>query len=157
MQEPADPSSVVIRPLRRDDADVLEALFGALGAQSRHWFHPHPFDRGTAEMLVSQVGDPDEVRYLMVRPAHGREEAVGYGFLMELRTAMPILGIAIADYAQGHGLGQRLMQHLIDAARRMGKRGIRLTVYDDNRCARHLYEKCGFVTRRIVHHMELVV
>jgi ribosomal protein S18 acetylase RimI-like enzyme len=150
------PTGVLLRPLRPDDGALLEAFFEALGLQSRHWFHPHPFDHQTAELLASRANDRDTIRYLMIRDPRGRQEVVGYGFLMELGAEMPILGIAIADHAQGAGLGQRLMHHLIDDARHRGKRGIRLTVYEDNDGARHVYEKCGFVTRRIMHHMDLV-
>jgi ribosomal protein S18 acetylase RimI-like enzyme len=47
------------------------------------------------------------------------------------------------------------MQFLLDAARSRGCRGVKLTVYDDNPRARHLYERFGFTTRRLVHHMQV--
>lgn len=156
MQGAVGQDSVIIRPLCRGDAGLLEAFFQSLGAQSRAWFHPHPFDAETAERLVSEVGNHSEARYLMVRRVNGHEDIVGYGFLFHLAADMPELGIAIADHVQGNGLGQRMMQHLIEVGRQMGKRGLKLTVYDDNRGARHVYEKCGFVTRRLVHHMEFL-
>jgi ribosomal protein S18 acetylase RimI-like enzyme len=156
MRESLEQLGVLIRPLRPDDAGLLVAFFLTLGPRSRWWFHPHPFDRQTAVRLVSQIGTADERRYLMVRLCSGHEEVVGYGFLVDLAADMPELGIAIADHTQGRGLGQHMMQHLIAVGRQLGKRGIRLTVYDDNHGARHVYEQAGFTTQRIAHHMELV-
>jgi ribosomal protein S18 acetylase RimI-like enzyme len=47
------------------------------------------------------------------------------------------------------------MAFLLDAARSRGCHAVKLTVYDDNPRARHLYERCGFTTRRLVHHMQV--
>jgi ribosomal protein S18 acetylase RimI-like enzyme len=81
--------------------------------------------------------------------------AAGYGFLWNLRGGTPSLGIAIRDGFQNRGLGRRLMRFLVDEARRRGASAVKLTVYDDNPRARHLYERFGFTTRRLVHHMQL--
>jgi ribosomal protein S18 acetylase RimI-like enzyme len=89
----------------------------------------------------------------MILHEDGREVAVAYGFLEHLDQDYPVLGIAVADDTHGQGLGRRMMLHLIEAGRRAGKRGIQLTVYEDNVRARRLYEQCGFVTYRVVHHM----
>lgn len=152
---PGEASPPVIRPLRGDDADLLEAFFASLGPQSRWWFHPHAFDRPTAERIVQRASDPGHLYVLAVRESAGSTEAVGYAYLTALNTDKPSLGIAVADHAQGQGIGQLLMKHLIGAARERGKSAISLTVYDDNPRARHVYEKLGFVTRRLSHHMEL--
>ena len=86
-------------------------------------------------------------RYLWTVPA-------GYGFLWNLKDGSPSLGIAIRDGYQDQGLGRVLMQFLVDAARSRACRNVKLTVYDDNPRARHLYEQFGFTTRRLVHHMQ---
>jgi ribosomal protein S18 acetylase RimI-like enzyme len=152
---PRGESDLVIRPLRHDDVERLYALFQALGPQSRFWFHPHAFDRRSAKELVEAAGDPAARRFLMIRTDAGEEAIVGYGFLMDLWQELPVLGVAIADQAQGQGLGERMVQYLIAVGRQLGKSGIQLTVYDDNTAARRLYERCGFSKQRIVHHMTL--
>jgi acetyltransferase len=150
------PLESVIRPIRRDDAVLLAAFFARLGEQSRYWFHPHPFDADTATLLAARADASDEVRFMMTHHEDGREVAVAYGFLEHLNQDYPVLGIAVADDAHGQGLGRRMVLHLVEAARRGGKRGIQLTVYDDNVRARRLYEQCGFVTSRVVYHMNRI-
>jgi ribosomal protein S18 acetylase RimI-like enzyme len=151
-----DIAEVEIRPLREGDVQRLEVFFASLGERSRQWFHPHGFDAEAARMLASTVNSSSEQRYLMIRHREDQEHVVGYGFLMRLTTDMPELGIAIADHAHGRGYGERMMRHLIETGRQLGKRGIKLVVYDDNLAARRLYRRCGFTTRQIVHHMEIV-
>ncbi len=158
---------LVIRRLRRGDTDLLTAFFAALGERSRHWFHPHAFDRATAERICAGGGIqqppenperpdvPREIYWLLVVERGDRERAAGYGFYLRWDQPQPALGIAIADAFQGLGLGRILMQFLLDAARSHGRAGARLTVYDDNPRARRLYERFGFTTRRLVHHMQV--
>jgi GNAT superfamily N-acetyltransferase len=158
---------IAIRRLRPDDADVLAGFFAGLSEQSRHWFHPHAFDRATAERICAGGGiqqppenpdrpdTPREIYWLLVVSPAGRDEVAGYGFYLRWDQPQPALGIAIGDAFQNAGLGRILMQFLLDAARSHGRSGVRLTVYDDNHRARHLYERFGFTTRRLVHHMQL--
>jgi GNAT superfamily N-acetyltransferase len=158
---------IAIRRLRPDDADLLAGFFAGLSEQSRHWFHPHAFDRATAERICAGGGiqqpphnpdrpdTPREIYWLLVVSRAGREAAAGYGFYLRWDQPQPALGIAIGDAFQNAGLGRSLMQFLLDVARSHGRSGVRLTVYDDNRRARHLYERFGFTTRRLVHHMQL--
>lgn len=47
------------------------------------------------------------------------------------------------------------MNYLISEAKKMGKKGLRLTVYKDNEKAYSLYKKLGFKEERIVIHMRL--
>jgi GNAT superfamily N-acetyltransferase len=158
---------LVIRRLRATDTDLLAAFFAALGEQSRYWFHPHAFDQATAERICAgggiqqppenpeRPGVPREIYWLLVAERGGREVVAGYGFYLRWDQSVPALGIAVADAFQGLGLGHRLMQFLLDAARSHGRAGARLTVYDDNLRARRLYERFGFTTRRLVHHMQV--
>jgi len=65
----------------------------------------------------------------------------GYGFVAE---EIPELGIALSKRSRGQGLGRMLMQALIERARRMGLRGLSLSVEDGNSRAARLYTGLGF-------------
>jgi GNAT superfamily N-acetyltransferase len=145
-----------IRRLGAAEVPLFAEFLEGLSAQSRSWFHPHGYDRATAERITAEAaGDHNQARWLLVVNPAGREVAAGYGFLWNLRDGQPSLGIAVRDAFQGHGLGRILLEFLLAAARDRGCWCVKLTVYDDNPRARHLYERFGFTTRRLVHHMQV--
>lgn len=53
-------------------------------------------------------------------------------------------GIAVQDFAQGQGIGTRLLENLYQEGRMRGYGEIRLEVVDRNPRARALYERLGF-------------
>jgi ribosomal protein S18 acetylase RimI-like enzyme len=57
-------------------------------------------------------------------------------------------GICVAREHRGMGVGSRLLTALYDEAAERGYRSIRLDVVDDNRRARALYERQGFLATR---------
>ena len=143
--------TVRIHCLRTTDADLLYAFFQMLGKQTRAWFRPHtPWTYAVAQDLAAQAEGPDFIRFLVLAENDGKEKLAGYGFFENLQSARPVLGIAVADAYQGHGLGQVIMQHLITVARQLGKRRIILTVDGDNLRAQHVYAKLGFTVTRLI-------
>lgn len=54
-------------------------------------------------------------------------------------------GICVSSEMRGHGIGTRLLNDLVDYARRERYRSLRLDVIDTNPSARRLYERIGFV------------
>jgi ribosomal protein S18 acetylase RimI-like enzyme len=148
--------TVEVRRLGAGDLDRFAGLLDGLSERSRRWFHPHGYDRADAEgVLAGAAGDDAQARWLLLVRHGGQEVAAGYGFLWNLRGGAPSLGIAVRDDFQRQGLGGVLMEFLLDAARSRGCTAVRLTVYDDNPRARRLYERFGFTTRRLVHHMQV--
>jgi GNAT superfamily N-acetyltransferase len=65
----------------------------------------------------------------------------GYGFV---DPTIPEVAIAVASPWRGQGVGTRLLDALIAAAREAGVPALSLSVDLDNE-ARRLYERCGFV------------
>jgi len=57
-----------------------------------------------------------------------------------------VLGVALLPPFRGQGLGHRLIERTLEAARLLGLSRIELTVRENNRNAIALYEKFGFVT-----------
>ena len=137
--------------LRATDADLLYTFFQMLGPQTRAWFRPHtPWTYAVAQQLVADAEDPDFIRFLALVEGGGEMVPAGYGFFENLRSARPVLGIAVADAFQGLGVGQAIMQHLKAVARQLDKKRIILTVDGDNVRAQHVYAKMGFTQSRLI-------
>lgn len=68
------------------------------------------------------------------------ESDPGYGFV---DAATPELSIGVVRAWRGRGVGSRLLDTLIAAARKQGLGSVSLSVEPDNR-ARRLYERVGF-------------
>lgn len=134
---------VRVRLIRREDEGRLVEFFSSLSEQTKRWFHPHPFDGATARRLASEWNDPERATFIALDE---EDRVVGYCFLQGLSRGLPSLGICVRDDAQGSGLGQALMEHLVKFAKEAGFRGIELSVFKDNPRAQHIYRKMGFRT-----------
>lgn len=139
-----------IRRLKKTDTEKFYEFFTSLSERTKNFFHPHPFDRKTAEKLCKEK-DKNVLRYILIMD----KKIVGYGFLWNLNNDFPFLGICIRDDFQGKGLGKILMEHLIKIAKDRNKEGLCLTVYKDNEKAFELYKKFGFEIERIIYSMKL--
>lgn len=146
---------VIIKPFSKKDVDILYELFNTITERDKYFFHPHLFDENTARKLVKEIGNPDIFRVLMTININCTEVVIGYGFLWDLNTEKPSLGIYIRNGYQDKKLGHILMEYLIGIAKNLNKKAICLTVYQDNKRAYHLYKKLGFRVQRIVQYMEL--
>lgn len=68
----------------------------------------------------------------------------GYAVMSMAVGEAHILNICVRPGSQGQGLGNLILDHLIEAARRMGAEVILLEVRPSNRAAVHLYHSHGF-------------
>ncbi len=139
-----------IRRLRKTDVNEFYEFFTCLSEKTKNFFHPHPFDRETAERLCKEK-DKNTVRFIAIMD----DKIVGYGFLWNLNSDFPSLGICVRDDFQGKGIGKTLMEHLINTAKNKNKKGLILTVYKDNEKALNLYKRYGFEIERIIYSMKL--
>ena len=141
-----------VHPVSAGDAGLLVRFFAALSESSRATFRPHPFTEEAAAEVVRAVEKGRTAAFLAVT---GDGEPVVYGFLSDLRLAKPTLGVAVADGWQDRGLGRGMVEHLVEVARRLGRRGVQLTVDDANVRAIRLYEAAGFREVRTIRQMRL--
>lgn len=74
-------------------------------------------------------------------------EVVAYAFLWVIYEQSHLINIAVADGMRGRGLGEALLRHCIEYARRDGARLMHLEVREQNTAAVTLYEKWGFTVR----------
>jgi len=141
---------MLIRKLKKADTEKFYEFFTALSERTKYFFHPHPFDRETAEKLCNER-DKNTVRFVVIID----EKIAGYGFLWNLNNDFPSLGICIRDDFQGKGIGKGLVEYLINFAKKKDKKGLVLTVYKDNENAISLYQKYGFEIERVIYSMRL--
>jgi ribosomal protein S18 acetylase RimI-like enzyme len=63
---------------------------------------------------------------------------------------LAVNGLAVAPAAQGQGVGQRLIESVVESAKQRGLAKITLRVLGHNTGARRLYERCGFVVEGVL-------
>lgn len=133
--------SLTARALAPGDTAALQRFHESLSDESRSTFTPHAYDSETIGLYIERSQSGKDLIYILVTK---NEEIIGYFFLWEFRTPVPLLGIGLTDAYQGEGLGEPMMTILIDAARKAGRDGIELTTMPHNERAFRLYLKMGF-------------
>lgn len=121
-------------------AEALPRFHEGLSQASRDTFTPHAYDPDTIAVYIRRSQADDDRIYVALKG----DEIVGYFFLWEFQSSIPLLGIGIADAVQGEGLGRQMMERLNEDARAAGKEGIELTTMQHNDRAFALYRKVGF-------------
>lgn len=132
--------NLAIRPLASGDVVALQQFNAALSKETRSRFLPHAYDAESLARIVARAESGVDLVYL----ALAGEVVVGYFFLWDIETPVPVLGVGLADGWQGRGLGRRFMEILIGDARVAGCSGIELTTLPENERAFALYRAMGF-------------
>ena len=132
-----DVSPTTLRAMRWWDIEGVHAIEVAA----------FPHTAWTVEMFWSELAGVPESRWYVV--AEDRDEIIGYSGLMAVGADADVQTLAIAPVAQGRGLGQRLLEALIDEASVRGCTRVFLEVAADNETAQRLYQRNDFqVTAR---------
>ena len=90
----------------------------------------------------SELARVPESRFYVVARRAGR--IVGYAGLFLVVPEADVQTVAVAPDEQGRGTGRVLLAELVDRARRLGARVLRLEVRADNTSAMGLYAASGF-------------
>jgi GNAT superfamily N-acetyltransferase len=138
--------TVTLRPGRTDDAEVCGRIcydaFTAISTQ-----HNFPGDWPSvefAQMVVgSLLGRPDVHHVVAERDGH----VVGSNFMAETGAIGGIGPITVAPGAQNGAVGRRMMEYMLDVARREGLPGVRLVQAAFHCRSMALYAKLGFEVR----------
>ena len=77
------------------------------------------------------------------------DELLGWAGLMTLGETSQILTIGVVPDAQRHGIGQAMLDALLQEAARRGATEVFLEVRVDNQAALRMYERNGFTQLRI--------
>jgi ribosomal protein S18 acetylase RimI-like enzyme len=84
---------------------------------------------------------------VQARDADGVVGSAGLGshWEPERATTATLFGLYVAPRVRGRGVGEALIQAVLDEARQLGKTEVVLEVGNHNEGAIALYERCGFV------------
>ena len=125
-----------LRRMRWWDIEAVHALEVAL--------FPDPW---SVETFWSELAHVPESRHYLVAErgsSEGAAEVVGYAGLVVRGNQADVQTLAVAADAQGHGLGRRLLDALLDEARRRDATEVLLEVRAENAAAQALYRGAGF-------------
>ncbi|WP_232827217.1 ribosomal protein S18-alanine N-acetyltransferase [Jiangella endophytica] len=128
--------TVVLRPMREQDLDVVVPLEQELFAGDPPW---------SAEQFRSELSGVPETRWYVV--AEAGDEVVGYaGLQVPVLAGDPadVMTIAVAPAHQRGGVGTVLMTAMEAEARRRGAVELLLDVRADNEPAKTFYARHGF-------------
>jgi len=96
----------------------------------------------TAAQFQRELTGPHSRGWALVEGA----ALVGYAFLWMVADEGQLANLAVTEAQRRRGGGTRLLERLLDEARRAGARRVTLEVREGNAPARALYEKHGFLT-----------
>jgi acetyltransferase len=123
-----DGRSAELRPIRPEDAELEQAFVRQLSPQARHFRFMSTLHELTPAQLarMTQIDYDREMALIALSPAHPDQtqppRQVGAArYAINPDGISCEFAIAVADDWQGSGLARRLMELLIDAARRHGK------------------------------------
>ncbi len=148
-----DGTAVTIRPIRPEDEPQMIAFHRTLSEQSVHfrYFAMLGLESRIAHERLRRICflDPDrEIALVVERRQRGGREILGVGRLSKLHGANEAeFAIIISDQWQGHGLGTRLLELLVQIGREEKLARIIAHILPGNTAMQRVSRKCGFALR----------
>ncbi|MEP7156858.1 MAG: GNAT family N-acetyltransferase, partial [Betaproteobacteria bacterium] len=141
-----DGSTLLLRPIRPDDAERERAFVAGMSDGSRYSRFQHSVSALSPEMIArfTQLDYDREMALVAIDVAQDRIAGVTRYFPNTDRTSVEF-AIAVADDWQSRGLGRLLMKSLIDCARAAGYETIDGSILPANHAMLALTEKLGFI------------
>jgi acetyltransferase len=142
----------IIRPLRADDRELVDALVRELSPTSRYRRFHAPVNELSPALLdrLARVDVPDEVALLATTTARGCETAVGearYAVAADRHDAREFALVVIEPW-QRLGVGTQLLRELMWQAEKSGVMHLYGDTFADNTPMLALARRLGFVRRR---------
>lgn len=136
-----DGSVAVIRPLRLDDRDGLDALHEAASSDSLH-FRFFSASRKVGHDYVAHLFSKAGPAVCLVVTI--RDQLVAVATAEKVDEGVAEVAFLVADNLRGHGLGSLLLEHLAAAARDLGIRRFTAQVLADNLAMSRVFLDAGF-------------
>jgi acetyltransferase len=143
----ADGTDITIRPIRPEDAGLVQAFVRNLSEQSRFFRFMNSVQELSQSMLIrfTQIDYSREMALIAVSEQNSVEVELGVArFAINPDGESCEFALVIADSMHGKGLGQKLMTALMDAARTKGLKTMEGEVLRNNADMLHLMQRLGF-------------
>jgi len=144
-------SSVMLRPARRDDLDIL--LRWANDAETTRWLLiDPPMTRAAESVWLEYILTSATDRLFVIYTAGGTPIGTITLGQISSKHRKARVGIAIFEKAsRNRGYGTEAMELVLDYSfNTLGLHRVELDVFEDNASAIRSYKKCGFVSEGIV-------
>jgi len=145
-----DGAAITIRPIRQEDAEIEQALVRNLSDETRYFRFMDSLRELSPRMLAhfTSVDYDRHLALIAVAEGVGAETQVGVARYIAIDDPRRCeFAIVVADDWQRKGLGKRLMQALMGAARAAGMREMYGEVLATNRKMLRLVGALGFTAR----------
>jgi acetyltransferase len=149
--EVADGTSIIVRPIRPEDAQMEASFVRNLSQNTRYFRFMVPLNGLPEELLarLTQIDYGRELALVAVIERDGREVEVGVArYMMAQDGRSANVAVVVADEWQGKGIGSRLLRRLIDAARASGIPRLEGEILSENAPMRAILVKLGCTLRR---------
>ncbi|MCD6452992.1 MAG: bifunctional acetate--CoA ligase family protein/GNAT family N-acetyltransferase [Dehalococcoidales bacterium] len=146
-----DGRQVLLRPIRPEDEPLERELIANLSPETSRFRFFHVLKETTHEMLnrFCNIDYDREMAIIAEYTSNGKRRNVGVGrLLIEFGREIGEFAVVVADDFQGNGLGQKLVDMLIDVAQGKGLKSIYGVVLNDNKKMIGLGTKLGFIVER---------
>lgn len=147
----ADGRPITIRPIRPEDAEAEQNFVRGLSDEARQFRFMYSLKELTPQMLAqfTQIDYSREMALVAVIDENGKPVQHGVArYVINPDGTSCEFAIVVSDKLQHQGLGTRMMQALMDAARDHGLKVMEGTVLADNKGMLQLMSDLGFRVRR---------
>ena len=145
-----DGVTVTVRPIRPEDAETEASFVRNLSDDARHARFMTGVKELTREMLIrfTQIDYDRELALVGLVERAGKETQIAVARYIKADRESAHIAIVVADEWQGRGIGLRLLETLVAAARARGIVRLEGEVLADNTAVRSLLARLGFSLRR---------
>jgi acetyltransferase len=143
----ADGTNIKIRPIRPEDASIEQSFVRELSPQSKYFRFMQGLNELTQQMLVrfTQLDYSRELALIAVLESHAKETELGVArYVMNPDGDSCEFALVVADKWQNRGIGSRLMNALIEAARQHGIERMEGEILANNQNMLKLTKNLGF-------------
>lgn len=143
----ADGTDIILRPIRSEDADMLQTFVRAMSDESRYFRFMDTLRELNPTMLsrFTQIDYDREMALVATVDEAGSEIQIGVArYIINPDGKSCEFGMAVADAWQGRGIGHKLMTSLMNVARDKGLERMEGEVLANNLGMLDLAESLGF-------------